>query len=141
MIIRRHIEKVARRRMPRLEMKLEAGVAVVAKMLGRLSWNPQFYCATRDVSVRGMKLVSDRRIPERKVVRLWVTLPEHEGKTLKLNGRVRWASIEAATGRFLAGIHLDAFPRSTVAAWAGAIGERIREHISNPVNQPSPVIL
>ena len=142
MITRKHIGDVVRRRMPRLEMRLEAGVAVVARLVGRVAGVPQFQCATKDVSVEGMRLVSDTPIPEGRAVRLWVTLPNDEGgKTLELNGWVRWALNEATTGRFLAGVHLAGSPRSSVAAWAGAIGERIREHFSNPVNQPSPVVL
>ena len=143
MITRKHIGDVVRRGMPRLEMKLEAGVAVVSSMLGRFTREPQFQCATKDVSVEGMKLVSDIPIPERKVVKLWVTLPGDGGvdKNLELHGRVRWALIEAATGRFLAGIHLAAFPRSAVAVWAMAIGERVREQFSIPINQPVPVVL
>ena len=141
MIIRKYIENVARRRMPRLEMKLEAGVAVVANVVGRFAGKPQLECVTRDVSVEGMKLLTGRRLPEGKAVRVWVKLPIDEGgKTLELNGRVRWAYAQNTAG-FLAGIHLDGHPMHSMAAWARAIGERIREHVSNPVNQPSPVIL
>ena len=141
MIIRRHIEEVARRRMPRLEMRLDAGVAVVGRTLGRSAGKPKLECVIRDISEEGMGLVSDSRIPERKVVKLRVALPEHGGKTMGLNGRVRWAYMDPGTGRFFAGIQLDALPRHSKAVWARAIRERIREHFSNPVNQLSPVVL
>ena len=119
-------------------MRLGAGVAVVSRLLGRFAGKSQFQCAIRDVSVDGMRLVSDRPIPEHNAVKLWVAMPD-EGQTLELNGSVRWASNDGETGKFLSGIHLDAFPSSSLAVWAGSIRGRVREHFINPIRQPSLV--
>ena len=122
-----------------MEMRLGAGLSLVSRLIGRFAGKPEFQCATRDVSVDGMRLVSDRQIPERTAVKLWVTMPDDEGKTLELDGWVRWTSNDGTTGKFLSGIRLDTFPSSSMAGWARAIRERIREHFINPIQQANTV--
>ena len=138
MLIRQK-DNIARRRQGRLELKMVVGVAVVSRLLGRLVGKPQFQCVIQDVSFGGVGLVSDRPIPTGKGVKLWVSLANDEGKPLELNGRVCWSSARG-TNRFLAGISLDEHPRSSMAAWAGRVRERIREHF-NPVQQSSELVL
>jgi hypothetical protein len=118
----------------RIEMEIPAGVAVVSSFLGHFIRRPQFRCVTKDVSVRGMKLVSDHPIPEGATVKLWVTGPD-AGKTAtwSLRGRVCWAITQSKGARFLAGIRLDDQPAAAMAVWTEAIREQIREHFRSPV--------
>jgi len=99
----------------------------MAGMLDRFVRKPAIHCFTRDVSVQGLKLLSDRPIPEGAAVKLWVTLPE-AGTTepLTLWGRVCWAAEQTGGAGFLAGIRLEAKPERYVRVWQETIRERIR---------------
>lgn len=111
-----------------------AGFSLVSGVLSCFVWEPQFQCVTRDVSLRGMKLLSDRPIPEGASVKLWVTLPD-EGKDedLTLRGRVCWSTAQSVAGKFFAGVSLDVRHGRSVAVWTEKIRAKIRENFQNAV--------
>lgn len=120
----------------RLEANLLTGVSVLSNPMYFLVTQPQFHCQTLDVSVRGMKLLADRPLPEGAEVKLWVKLNDDDPvKDVKLRGRVCWATGDQhATGKFLAGIRLDAHPSPSAAVWSASIYEWIRKQYC-----PAPV--
>ena len=114
-------------------MELLAGISIVSGILGHVC-KPQFHCVTRDVSLRGMKLLSDRSIPEGASVKLWVTLPdEGKDKDLTLRGRVCWSTARSVAGKFFAGVSLDTRPGSSGAMWMETIREKIRMTFQNVI--------
>ena len=116
-----------------------AGISIVSGILDRFVRKPQFRCVTRDVSLRGMKLLSERPIPEGASVKLWVTLPdEGKDKDLTLRGRVCWATAQSVAGKFFAGVSLDARPGRAMAVWMEKIREKIRKNFQNAI--PAGVI-
>ena len=122
----------------RLDATFVAGVSVVSGIRGWFMKNPQFECLTRDVSIRGMKIVSSRPLSDGAAVNLWITLPE-EGKSeaIRLRGRVCWTMPNSVTGQFVAGIQVGDRPARSVAIWAGSIRERICEQFRHDSRQES----
>jgi len=126
--------RVENRTHRRLEMKLSAGVAIVSSILGFLAWKPEFQCRTQDASAQGMKLFSNRPIPEGSDVKLWVSVPnDTRKKALKLRGRVCWAASHDVRGAFLAGVCLASQPARSVTAWKKLIYERVRKDYRDPI--------
>ena len=115
-------------------MKLSAGVAIVSNILGFLVWKPQFQCRTQDASAQGLKLFSNRPIPEGSDVKLWVSVPDDtRKKALRLRGRVCWAAAQDDRGEFLAGVCLDPQPAPSVTVWKKLIYERVRKDYRDPM--------
>ena len=114
----------------RIQLEVPACVSVVSNFFNYLFRAPKLPCITRDVSMKGIKVLAVHPIPVGSAVDVWVTLPDdHAGSALKLRGHVRWSSANQGEGRdFLAGIQLEDRQGPSMALWTNAIRERICEH-------------
>jgi len=122
----------------RLNATFFVGVSVVSGIRGWFKQNPLFECLTRDVSIRGMKIVSGQPLSAGAAVNLWITLPEEsKGEAIRLRGRVCWATPQTDTGKYVAGIQVGDGPARSVAIWAEAIRERICVQFRNDSRQES----
>jgi len=112
------------RRNRRLFMELKVGVAVVSRSLAFFYWRPQFEARTRNVSARGLELLSARPLATGATVKLWVQLPT--GDCITLRGTVVRTSPDAAPGSFICHIQLSRRPQQPLRIWEETIFEKIR---------------
>jgi hypothetical protein len=95
-------------------------------------------CTVKDVSICGLRLHTDRAIPERSGVDLLVRLPMTTGmQTFKLRGDVRWSGAGAESGLYATGIRLRDEPARFMKTWKEVIRERIRQHFSEFAPAPA----
>lgn len=112
------------RRNRRLFMELKVGVAVIKRSLAVFFWRPQFEAKSRNVSARGMELLSARPLATGASIKLWVTLPT--GVRITLRGTVVRTSPDAAPGACLCHIQLSERPNESIRSWEDTIFLSIR---------------
>ena len=113
----------------RILMEVTAGVSLAWRHFGFFSRKPQFSCTTRNVSVRGMQIMTDRLIPPGATLKLWVNpLTKEPVEPLKLSGEVCWSTPHSSTGRFLSGVRLHDRPEGNFAVWTENVRSLIRQH-------------
>ncbi len=122
------VQMVEQRTHRRILMEASAGVSLVWRRFSFLSRRPQFRCTTRNVSIRGVQIQTDRLIPPGSILKLWVHSPRTESsELLKLRGEVRWSTPHSSTGLFLSGVLLHG-AGGNVALWVESVRSLIRQH-------------
>jgi hypothetical protein len=120
------VEQRAHRRMT---MEMSAGVAIMWNPFDFLFRRPSFSCTTRNVSARGLQIVTDSPISAGSTIKLWVNHWAREApEVLELRGNVCWSNPHASTGKFLAGIRLQDRPERNLALWGEKVRSLIRQH-------------
>ncbi len=107
-----------------IELPVEARVAACEAMpsLRRLSIS----CRTRDASVCGLQLHTDRPLPPGTVLKLRVTIPRKEKPlVVQLVGDVIWCNEFPDAGANL-GVYLRERPRRYMRRWMDAIATEIQ---------------
>lgn len=124
------IPRVENRTHRRMNLELPVCVSAVSNFFNYLFQAPKLPCITRDVSMKGIRVLAVQPFPVGSAVDVWVKLPDDPtGVAFKLRGRVRWSSATQGEGRdFFAGIQLDDRQGHSLALWTNAIRERICEH-------------
>ena len=112
------------RRNRRLFMEVKVGVAVIFRPLAFFFWRPQFEAKTRNVSARGLELLSERPLSAKATVKLWIPLTT--GEAIELRGTVVRASPGAEPGTFLCHVQLSERPKESLRIWEDAIFKNIR---------------
>jgi len=105
-------------------MEMKVGVAVSLRALALFYWRPQFEATTRNVSARGLELLSKRPLSADAAVKLWIQLPT--GVRVMLRGTVVRTTPDASTGALLCHINLSKRPKQSIQIWEDAIFRNIR---------------
>ena len=85
--------------------------------------------STADLSVDGLRLRTERRLPVGCVLDLWVKLSAHPG-TFLFTGIVRWSQAQQDDGAFLSGIELQESPVDDTNPWRSKIEDELEEEES-----------
>lgn len=80
--------------------------------------------STADLSVDGLRLRTERRLPVGCVLDLWVKLSAHPG-TFLFTGVVRWSQPQQSDGFFLSGIELQESPVDDTNPWRTKITDEL----------------
>lgn len=85
--------------------------------------------STADLSVDGLRLRTERRLPVGCVLDLWVKLSAHPG-TFLFTGIVRWSKAPQENGSFLSGIELQESPVDDTNPWRNKIEDELEGEAS-----------
>jgi hypothetical protein len=132
------IPLVEQRAHRRIRMEVSANVSFGWSPLNFLLRRPKLACTTRDVSARGLQIVTDRPIPSGSRLKLSVNSATKEfSRPLKLCGDVCWSAPDRTTGMYLAGVRLHDGEDSNLEMWSEKVRGVIRQHF-RPVGSEQP---
>jgi hypothetical protein len=106
----------------RVAADLSIGLAITSKLSLFSPRKPQFEAHVHEVSVPGMQIDAPLNLEPGSKVVLWISVAPSELTDkpirMKMKGQVVWCKQhDTEEGRFVAGIHLRAYPNHSFATW------------------------
>jgi len=134
-----------RRKHPRIETRHAVSVKVLMAVSGEEPTERRFSCTTHDLSLSGLRLISETELAAGVTLELSVQIAELPNEFLH-RGQVRWSRRDEATGKYHVGVEFTLSSLRTRQLWKkylefviASLDEEGGKPRPSPSLEPAPV--